>query len=664
VPLGGSRGADATLWVAQHAATLVQRSNLPGVDIDLNCDTTAVLEIPFSMASDFYVFGNLDNERDTGSLRLFPYSAMESVSGSTSCSYTLWAHFEDVELIGRVVPFELQAPRFKSSIKKKNQSASDVEAEQAGVGPISSLAFQVSRAAKYFNPVPVLGDYSSKLAWASDIIGNSASVFGWSAPANLAPSVQVMRSRLYGSTNVNKADFTPPLSLQSDNQVDVLPGAFGTDKDELDIANFISIPTYYNTYTLSSSNLVNDIILDIPVTPKIGNLSVDSAHNRLDTGPLGYISRKFKYWRGGIVYKFKIVKTEFHSGRVAVWFMPDQFNSFSAVNTTANSGYTNRTIIDLREHSEFTITVPYINETPYLENVFSTGRLKMGVIDKLVAPSTVPSNIQFIVEVSGAPDMEFSVPLCTPFVYPSTVTLQSPLNESHTCEIFTGNVGNMADTKFQVSTASAAIGEKIINLRTLLKKYHSLGYQIEAKPSGNTITIRPFSSDVVAPATAVTRWNDLYGDLNGMFMYSRGGVRYKSIPDGVQTGNWVAYTGYPSSGTYAQPLAQQATGDDQPLSRNLMASNYVFAAMDENSSIEFSFPQYNKSHSRLGILHMSGPTRNILGRNPGATEVVVVVTQAVDTPAARDDISPAFMRAGADDVNFGLFVSIPPLYYT
>jgi len=130
VPLGGCRTSDATLWVNQHTATLIQRSNLPGVDIDLNCDTTAVLEIPFSMAADFYVFKNLLSDQRVGSLRLFPYSPMESLSGSTSCSYTLWAHFEDVELIGRVVPFELQAPRFKSSTKKKNQTASDVEAKK------------------------------------------------------------------------------------------------------------------------------------------------------------------------------------------------------------------------------------------------------------------------------------------------------------------------------------------------------------------------------------------------------------------------------------------------------------------------------------------------------------------------------------------------------
>jgi len=534
--------------------------------------------------------------------------------------------------------------------------------KKTGVGAISSVAFQISRAAKYFNPVPVLGDYTSKLAWASDIIGNSASVFGWSSPANLAPSVQVMRSRLYGSTNINKADFTPPLSLQSDNQVDVLPGAFGTDVDELDISHFVGIPTYHGTYAMTTSNLVNDIILDIPVTPRIGKISVDGVHNRLDTGPLGYINRKFKYWRGGIVYKFKIVKTEFHSGRVAIWFMPGSLAS-AATNSTENSGYTNRTIIDLREHSEFTITVPYIAETPYLEYNKNTGQLRMGIVDRLVAPSTVPSNIQFIIEVSGAPDMEFAVPYCTPFVYPETVTLQSPLNESHTCEIFTGNVGNMSDTKFQVSTASAAIGEKIINLRTLLKKYHSLGYSIDGKPSGNKIILRPFSSDVFAPAAPITRWNDLYGDLNGMFMYSRGGVRYKSIPDGVKTGNWVVRTGYPATGSYAYNYAQQAGTDTQPLSKTLMESNYVFAAMDENSSIEFSFPQYSKSHSRLGIFHMTGANRFTLRNQPGASEITAEITQAVDVPADRDDISPAFLRAGADDVNFGLFVSIPPLYY-
>lgn len=663
VPLGGTAQTnDIDLWVNQHSATLVQRSNLPGVDIDLNCDTTAVLEIPFSMAADFYMLNSTYNEA-VGMLRLFPYSVMESVSGSTSCSYTLWAHFEEVELIGRVVPFELQAPRFRSSIKKKNQNASELEAEKSGVGPISSVAFQISRAAKYFNPVPVLGDYSSKLAWASDIIGNSASVFGWSSPANLAPSVQVMRSRLYGATNVNKADYTPPMSLQSDNQVDVLPGAFGTDKDELDISNFVSIPTYYNKFTMDTSDLVNDIIADIKVTPVIGNLSVDGVHNRLDTGPMGYLSRKFTYWRGGITYKFKIVKTEFHSGRIAVWFMPDKNNSVAA-NNTVNSSYTNRTIIDLREHSEFTITVPYIHETPYMDYNYSTGRLKMGIIDKLVAPSTVPSAIHFIVEISGAPDLEFAVPLTTPFVYPSSVTLQSPLSESHTCEIFSGNVGNMSDTKFQVSTASAAIGEKIINLRTLLKKYHPLGFNIDAKPSGSTIILRPFSTDVVPPGTNTTAWNDLYGDLNGMFMFSRGGVRFKSVPDATISGNWVAYMSYIHGGTYASPLAQNSSADTQPLSKELNSGNYVFAPMDQNSSIEFTIPQYNKTHSRTGIKHMSGSSRSILGREPGATQTVVRITEAIDSPGSRGTISPVFLRAGADDVNFGLFVSIPPLYYT
>jgi Fe2+ transport system protein FeoA len=90
-----------------HMATLVQRTTVPHVEVDLSTDTVAELLVPFVSCKSFY---NLNavlsalNDYPLGYLNIYPYSPLVSPAGSTTAGYTLYVSFENVQLFGASSP--------------------------------------------------------------------------------------------------------------------------------------------------------------------------------------------------------------------------------------------------------------------------------------------------------------------------------------------------------------------------------------------------------------------------------------------------------------------------------------------------------------------------------------------------------------------------------
>lgn len=678
-PLGGSRysvGAPGLYWQLNHSSTIVQRTQLPRVELDLNCDTTAELRIPYASILDYYPLAGMTDPNLFGSLgilRLFPYYALESVAGPTTASYTIWGHFEDVELIGAAMPQDAQfQSNYQSKVTKKNKSIA--EAESVGAGPISSMAFNISRAAKFFNPVPMLGNYSDSLSWAADIIGNSASVFGWSAPANMSPATQVIRRVFPFSTNVNKVDNSAPLSLDTTNQVDVMPGFGGTNSDELDIPTFVGRPFYnygfsFPATAVAGTNLAswNVCPMDDIASRTIGGIVV------WDMGPCQYLALKFSYWRGSMKYKFKICKTEFHSGRIAVTFTPFASKTVQVPFNALGVDFVHRDIIDIREHSEFEITVPYISSTPYRptdtrQQGFSMGIFSIDVVDPLISPDTVPTSIRFLVEMSMCEDAEFAGVSDWTFTPAGEVEFQSAFqSQNQTCSILSKTIGNSNPGVCQIDTAKAAIGEKITNLRLLLKKFTPLVANTSTG-TGKYLRVMPYCFPFThrnAGVSSVVTIPDFMGELGSMFMFNRGGVRLKFIPStAIDTMCTIFETTKTPSVVQNIVTAGASTigGTAGNLDLLLAKSNYAFTKNVENYT-EVQIPQYMYCHSRNNCDDAIG--NSIISQTNAVGSLTspftVTFTEAKYAEADRANLSGVVLRGASDDFNFSYFISIPPM---
>jgi hypothetical protein len=697
-PFGGAAvDAKNSAIMAGHVMTLVQRSQMPHAEIDINCDTEIEFLVPFSNMFNFchirtITAGTLYNT--LGAIQLYPYVALSAVAGSLSCGYTIYVSARNIELISAATP---QMSSFKVTRKGKNET--NIEQDSANMGPISSIMAKVSAASSILTGVPLLSSYMSTTSWMADIIGRTASTFGYSRPINLEHANRMTKDVFPYFANVDGPDNSYPLSLSYKNELAPLVGISPTDRDEMDFAFLVTIPTYQTTLTWEtavtqpagfalSSWGVSPLATSYPST----NVNTNSLSH---LAPFQYVARFFKYWRGTMVYKFKVVKTEFHSGRLAFSFNPQ---TTLATNTISQAytdlPYIHREIIDIRLENEIVLKVPFVSDTPWKpvlsgDDSFKTGVFAIHVVDPLVAPDTVSQRVSIIVEMCMSSDAEFAVPaegeLLTPF-YGAAPQMggfdNAPLPESNSCNEVNDTVGSMSSLDGTLINAALCMGEKITSFRKFLRK-PSPNIYVAATPTLATQFISPFVTTAASQNGAVnvlpTTICDLYGSISSLYLYSRGSVRLKFITAdpspstvGYSSGgiNPVVSLFYKSKilykminlfGTPTSPMLYAIPG---PALAQLDIGNlHTIMSGDENQEIQI--PHYHYMPVRNNFEHVSNtqhPYAVHNGVSTGNATNLSIHRLPMTTNSATLESTPLKMyRATADDCTFAYFLSVPPM---
>jgi hypothetical protein len=524
-------------------------------------------------------------------------------------------------------------------------------------------------------PLPIIGSFASQLSWVSDILSNAASVFGWSAPINLDSTRRVRFNEFAYATNVNKVDNSMPLSTDANNQVCVLPGLAPTEIDEMNISAFASKMSYQDTFTWSTSQAENAILAsyDAGIYPGgiqsnvYGSISTVVAYSYT---PAQYLATLFSGYRGSVLMRFKFVKTEFHSGRLSIEFNPYARGITPGAIDDSVAPFVYRDIVDVRTMNEYSFEVPYISETPYLDTETGLrsafGRIEVRVIDPLVGPATVASTISIIMEMALGKDAEF---------YGYRKLLSSAVQEVSLQSGDFPPLGGMTSHKFQVTSSSIAIGERIGSLRLLMKKFVALSKAVvpadDTDPVGTIYTVAPFgTSSVNKVADSYTRvhLNDIYGEMMGIFLYSRGGIRLKATSTAgsrsivarlIASDRPYGITNVFNSGVVPSP---NIWSPDTIFSN---ACNFVMEQNNNSAGLEVQVPQYSYCHSRCNPNYICCNTAPFVDSDDHMSNNYVVQASAYE-PLLGDSRNTAaaqlrFYRAAADDADFSFFVSIPPM---
>jgi hypothetical protein len=139
----------------------------------------------------------------------------------------------------------------------------------------------------------------------------------------------------------------------------------------------------------------------------------------------GYmVASCFDFWRGDIIYRFKILCSQYHKGRLEFSWSPT--GTPGSAGDTTNKIYTK--IVDISKCSDIEFRVPYMQNTAYKNcNVFSSatlystsvaidgtstnlnGVLTVKVVNKQTSPSA-SANITILMYVKGADNLEFACP--------------------------------------------------------------------------------------------------------------------------------------------------------------------------------------------------------------------------------------------------------------
>jgi len=375
VPMGGCQGSTSNLrqllFNNMHMATLVQRTTVPHVEIDLATQTSAELLIPFASTQLFWPINSVNNHSDTsclGYINLYPYSPLISPTGSTVASYTIYLSLENVKLFGAASP---------------QSSKQNIEISNKQNGPISGPALAISRGFKEFSSIPLISTYALGASWVADRISKVASIFGFSKPTQGDSHTKFILQNFPAHSTVDGDSEVKTLSLLSKPGTVPIKGHSTTNYDEMDFSYITRKYAYFLQFPWTTSQVAGAVLININVNP---NKSV-SVGNLQSNTPVAFVSGFFKYWRGSLKFRYKIVKTEFHSGRLQVSFFPnDEFLN------TGQSYYVNRQILDIRDVVEFEVIVPYMARNPWQVAGTSIGQLRVEIVDPLVAPASVFHN--------------------------------------------------------------------------------------------------------------------------------------------------------------------------------------------------------------------------------------------------------------------------------
>lgn len=639
--------------------SLVQRTSVPGIQIDLNTETQVQLRIPFMSA---YAFNSLRSAttgvfiRNIGSAQIHPY-----VAASTACTYTLFGHLENVELY---LPTAPQANT--KTVTEKEQSSKDI-------GPVESTAKLISKTSKLFKNVPILSSYVEPIGWAADLVGGAASAFGWSKPTISDTITVLARNRGYQNPNYDGADMAVKMSLSVKNQVATVPGLGSTDIDEMSFDYIKTIPAYFNSTTWSTGTAKEVLLATLPLSPQAFGLNlIDNGNSTLNYPPCCSPELYFNLYRGSFKITIKAVKTEFHSGRLSVAYVPQPTNGLSNPSVIYPSTYfVNRHIIDVRTAKEWTFEFPFGSDFTYLDTNVPYGNVFIYIENPLVAPPTVPSTIDLIFEVSGGEDLEYAMPKTMPYAtyHPSApqADTETPGLVSLSTDPLDTTVGSTAVGRETVNFAEISIGEKFNSFRQLIKRMDMRG-RATATPNaaGQYTIILPFARELVegigtagAPTYPFTQ-PDTFSLVSNMFAIARGSVRIKLYdptpsasgacfafvtPIGSSKTNQVTYGTTDSSGRVGPAGAMGSLSAQVPISDGLTA--------------EVQIPMYVGAFGFSNADTNISPTVLYPAINSSAPSYALNITQM--SPVLASPNAPFTLRGAGDDFSLHCFVCVPPV---
>jgi len=664
IPTGGAINGD--LFQRMHSATLCQMTQVPHVEIDLACDTEATLIVPHITVQAWAYLAPATHSTlkagTNGVIKLVPYSPLVSPSGTNYASYSIFAHWEGVEL---ALPIHPQSSmRVKSRVRRKN--VADMEQRSQNMGPVEAGLTKVATVGKQLAAIPVLSSVAGPVAWAADAAARVASIFGWSRPHNSEHASFMQHAVMHRFTNVDVADNGIKLGYTDRNELEDVPGFAGSTLDEMNLLYIASTSAWYSTYTWKTVDATASRLLSWQVSPKLFfSTTTQGTDTIYHLTPLAFVSSFFKYWRGSIKVKFKLVKTEFHSGRLLVSFLPyDEIMGGVTVPTMADTTYLHRMIIDVREGNEFTFVIPFATLSQYKATSGSnniSGYFYVDVLNELTAPASVSSSITILTEVCAHDDFEWAAP-CD--VYAQVCAQYQPqAGRKNVCEIVSTDLG-ISQGDVGTATARACMGERILSFRSIIKRFVPCVKNTALVPSASnrSLNFAPWMVCVDTPGTSGPRVKgdmkaDLFSLLTSCYALARGSVRFKFIDTSstpVQA-QMVCLRGL-GTGAYVD---QGAWWTDTAFSSGCNPT-MAFFKPSSNGGAEVDFPYYNKQ--------FASAVADMMTTSSAAT----VTQRYVDNSTAPNFLGvayyfqqatqPIILRAAGEDYSLGLFVSVPPVY--
>lgn len=517
-------------------------------------------------------------------------------------SIYLWA--EDVVL---TMPTSTTAP-----LVLKSQAGAINGGDEYGQGIISKPAAAVAKAAGALEVIPSIAPYARATSMFANGVSKMAQLFGYSRPAVLAEIKPFKPAPTGNLANVDAPDAVCKLTLDSKQELTIDPRTVGlSPEDQMSIKSIATRESYLTSFNWETIDSVDKLLWNSFCTPNLFGTNGTELHPT----PMAMLAAAFATWQGSIKFRFQIVKSNFHKGRLLVRYDP----RVPGAPVNYNTNYSR--VIDIAEVDDFEIVVgwaqakAFLSTGPQMSNTvtnFGTTRLtldnneqmngvlEVNVLNSLVSPST-DSNIFVNVFVSMCDDCIFNVPSPDTMRNLHFFPEQTPTPQAHAQGQETGGI--LISQSGVMDTGETDKPTTTSTLQTIGSEAQAADHQMEVFYGDAPVSLRDLFKRYVKLRTVIPRppgATDTYAFINlrdKAFPYYSGwdpnGVDTSEV-DGttqlnvVQTPmlNWFT----PCYAAWRGSLRRKFVyHKDAPLIANPIISNYVFASGGGETRIEKPF---------------------------------------------------------------------------
>jgi hypothetical protein len=548
---------------------LVQASQQPHIFLNPTTSTGGELKLPmFNFQNYFDIISSQWSQM--GRMYFRTLNPLKHANGATDVvTVTVFAWAEDVSM------------SVLTSVDQDTLSPQSGEIEEANKeGMISGPATSVAKFAAYLKGVPYIGPFATATEIGSNAVATMAKIFGYCRPPITKAPEPLRPTQVSSFALTNVPDNAQKLTVDDKQELSIDPRIAGVGPaDPFNIREIAKRESYLTTFSWTIGTAPDSLLWNARLDPCIWAEN-GAAPTSLHFPACAMAALPFQHWKGSMKFRFQIVCSSFHKGRLKFVYDPN----FIANNTYLgfseyNTNYLK--IVDIADEQDFTIEIGngqdrnFLNHalpgqdpvtamyssTRYTTKGLGNGVIGVIVVNELTTPnSTVNNDIEVNVFVSMGDDFEVAAPddYFQHFVLKpqsgevlepqageivpesqNTEELDAPQQEQSTL-IGLPPVENSDLNK-------VFFGEAITSFRTMLKRY-SLWNTI---PKLDTIPVVisqryasfPYLRGNVADAVDVTAAAAPYNYVNTVLLHwvrsaysgSRGSIRYKLVPRGEQS---------------------------------------------------------------------------------------------------------------------------------
>jgi hypothetical protein len=587
------------------------------------------------------------------------------------------------------------------------------QADEYGEGMVSRPASYIARAAGALTNAPIIGAYAKATEMGASAIAAIAKAFGYSRPTYVGEIIPYKPTLVGNLANTNAPDTSNKLTLDMKQELTVDSRTMGLDgTDEMSLKSIAMRESFLTNFSWQVADTTETLLWNCEVNPRVWNEFFATLGDPIEyhMPACCFAALPFRFWRGSMKYRFQIVASAFHKGRIKVTYDP----SYPLTNEY-NTNYTR--IIDLAEERDFTVEIGWGQQQPYLKgrqmlsgsgeiystsaigadpNDFANGIISVYVVNELTVPNSDANNdIEINVFVSAGEDIEFAAPDESEIRDLSWFTPQAGEYTPQSGEVpdSSNTQEESAPMKLQADEKMAAeeldladhtndiyFGDPVTSIRQLLKRYcfsqalygnDEIGFRLVRYTRNNFPMYRGYANTAEHQVTTPVNPTDYQFSQNTLLNYFtpaftcyRGGIRWKYhfISDTAKQYIAVMNDISPSFATGVGDVVLLSDSNNlslkarqwRVLGKSMIDGSYVTAA-EQNPVVEAEIPYYRPQRFAFA-------KQATLDRNLGLDSYFHELHWVEDQTADSHNTVLAYCAA-AEDFTLAFYTGPPVAYY-